>query len=194
MKNENLYKLIFKMALTYRLSLKNICILLGKEENENNQLEIYNMCLYLFGNNLDLRIAYDFLFNYETINEPEKISKRSLTLASLFLSQYKEAAKSGNKEKLRKVYSSLTEIDNKFLKLKDREIQSTVTEEETLIIAKYRLKYCISQKKISEYLDVQRRTLIMKEKNIEDEILSYKLNLLSNYHFDIVSNDKRNRK
>ena len=194
MKNENLYKLIFKIALTYRLSLENICILLGKEINEENKLEIYNMCMYLFGKQLDLKEAYEYLFNYETVKEPEKISKRSLNLASLFISQYKIALKSEDKEKLKRVYSMLTDIDNKILKLKNREIDSLLTVEEALIISKYRLKYAIARKKISESLDVNLGTLFEREQKVDDEILSYKLNLLSQYHFDIVNNDKRNVK
>ena len=44
------YVFILKMVLEYRLSLENLCIILGIEAHEENQKKIYNIFDELFGN------------------------------------------------------------------------------------------------------------------------------------------------
>lgn len=190
---KNFYKLVLKIALTYRLSLDNVCLLIGKKPTEENKKNIYYICMQIYEDNFKLKSAYKYLFNFETVNEPYSISKKSFLLASMFFEQYKLASKQKDFESIKKLNYKLIEVDDKFSKLKAGEINTAIPQDITTI-SKYRLKYAISRKRICEYLDVALRTFINKENEIQDEKLKYKLKLLSEYYYDLVNNDKRNVK
>lgn len=194
MENEKVYIFIFKLALTFRLSLVNICKLLGKENTEKNKFEIYNVFVKLFGSDEDIRRAYEFLFNYETLNEPENISNKSLSMAVLFLKKYKNACESGNKESIDKITNELTKIDKQFKELSYKDL-TVLTDEDALIISKYRLKYALTKEWVCNHFNIGYKKLESRENNYENRKLKYKLNLLSNYYLDLKYNSlKRNVK
>lgn len=191
-RKKQLYKLIFNMALTYRLSLDNICILLGKEVNETNKKDVYDACMYLYEKNIEIRKAFEYLFNFETLNESKEVSALALDSAKSFMSVYKEACNSGDKDRIRETKSSLLNIDKDFKKILNMQGQIPLTKENMLVISKYRIKYGLSRKVISRCIGVHHTNFIRKEQEIEDEIIKNKLKILSEYHLDIVSRDKRN--
>ena len=103
MENKNLYSFVLRLALTFRLSLKNVCKILGRNCSNEEQLKLYNEFDELFRNNLNLKRSYNYLFNYETISETSKLSDRSLSMANMFLLSYKQACKNGSKEDIVKI-------------------------------------------------------------------------------------------
>ena len=180
----NLYKLILKMALTFRLSLKNICILLDKEPTEENQQEIYEIFDLLFGSNSKIKWYYCFLFDYETRTEPDFISDSSLNAATLFFIKYKIASRSHDKETIKLLHEQLDSLDKKVnnLKLRNKEIALTDEDYETIIA--YRIKYALSKEKTCDYLDINKDTLKAHENKLENSKLKYKIDILNDYCFD----------
>lgn len=185
MDKKNLYMFILKLALTFRLSLKNLCKLLGRETTFEEQIRTYNEIEMYFGENLDLKRAYDYLFNYETNSEVGKLSNRALGTVSIFLIKYQEACKSGNKDAILKMNSDLNKIDRSFGELKTKIESPYVTSDEALIISKYRLKYAISRKSICDILGISYKSLVLREEKMSDEVLKYKLGILSDFCQDM---------
>lgn len=190
---EHLYKFILRLALTFRLSLKNICKLQGLEPTLENQMKIYNSIDELFSKDIDLKRAYDYLFNYETLNENDKLSIRSLGTANIFLAKYREIAKLGNKDDILKIDSNLEKLDGDFRQLEKGIDISTITDEDIVTISKYRLKYAISRERICDVLGISRDSLALREERLTNEVLKQKLKTLSNFYLDVI-NMKRNVK
>ena len=63
------------MALEFRLSLDNLCKLLGKEVTEQNKMDIYKAISLIFDNDPDYIEKFKYLFFYETFNEPQTSAK-----------------------------------------------------------------------------------------------------------------------
>lgn len=183
-KKKNLYNLIFKVALNYRLSLKNICMLLGKEPTEENKQEIYDIFELLYGDNLNLRSYYVFLFDYETRSEPEFISNSALNLATLFFIKYKTASKSGDIETTKKLREQLDSLDKKIKLLRFRDKEKQLTDDDYITIITYRIKYSLSKDNICSYLDINRDTLRVHENKLENSKLKYKIDILNDYCLD----------
>lgn len=185
MENTNIYNFLGKVALEYRLSLNNLCKLLGKEPNEELKNELYNAILSTVSPYGKLYNAYKYLFNYETFNESEELSKKSIFVCGIFIRKYHKVVKDANEEEVKKLMNLLNELDLKFQNLVNRKSDYKLTKEDYLVISKYRLKYAISRYKISNSLNIKRHTLTEKEKKIEDPILREKLNLLDEFYKDI---------
>lgn len=186
-KQRKLYKLVLKIALTYRLSLENICILLGRRPTEENKQEIKEIFDLLFGDNYNLKKCYTVLFEYETYKEPDIISNTSLILAMSFFTKYKNACNNKDTETLKKLTEQLNELDNKIKKIKFRDKYTPLTKEDYETICKYRVKYSISQHKISSDLNIKRDTLRVFETRIKNNRLRYKIDKLTDYYLDIKS-------
>lgn len=180
----NFYKLILKMALTFRLSLKNICIIIGKEPTEENQKEIYEIFNLLFGSSSKFRIYYRFLFDYETTREPEFISESSLNAATLFFIRYRIATKNNDKETIKKLQEQLDSLDKKVSKLKLRNKDKILTNDDYETIIQYRIKYALSKEKICSYLEIDRDVLRLHENKLENSKLKYKIDQLNEYCLD----------
>ena len=190
MKNINM-DLLLNIAFTFRLSLKNLCKLLGRSETEEEQMNLYNEIKENYKENYTLRIAYKYLFNYESKNQSEKESKKAYALGLFFLENYKIAKKEENQVKINKMLNELNKIDNEFNGLKKRTKGDPITLEEILIISKYRLKYAISRESICDYLEISIGAVRHAEEKITDEKLKEKLKNLSEYYLDVAS-QKRN--
>lgn len=184
-KQKSLYTLMMKMALTYRLSLNNICILLGKEPTNENKKEVYDIFELLFGNNINLRNCYLFLFNYETYKEPEKISNVALISAYMFLKKYKKASRNHDKEEMRKLISELNDLDNKVKPLKLRDTSKRLLKQDYFNVVDYRIKYSLSVNAVCNILKIKRDTLRDFEKRITNPRLRYKIDKLADYYLDI---------
>lgn len=180
----NFYKLVLKIALTFRLSLKNVCILLGEEPTEEKQKEIYEIFDLLFGSDSKFRRYYMFLFEYETKLEPDFISESSLNAATLFYIKYRIATKNNDKENIKKLHQELDTIDRKVNSLKLRSKEHRLTNEEYETIIQYRIKYALSKEKICSYLDIDRDVLRVHENKLENSKLKYKIEQLNEYCVD----------
>jgi len=190
MKNINM-DLLLNIAFTFRLSLKELCKLLGRSETEEEQINLYNEIKEKYKENFSIRSAYKYLFNYESKNQSEKDAKKAYALGLFFLENYMIAKKEGNKVKINKMLNELNKIDNQFNELKKRKKGEPLTLEEILIISKYRLKYAIPREAACEYLDLTSSSVRHAEEKITDESLNKKLKNLSEYYLDIASK-KRN--
>lgn len=191
MKNKNLYSFVLRLALTFRLSLKNVCKILGRNCSNEEQMKLYDEFDELFGNNLNLKKAYNYLFNYETIGETSKLSDRALGMSNMFLLSYKQACKKGSKEDILKIDSKLNKLDRDFENLKRRENNPSVTDEEAIIISKYRVKYALSRECVCDMLGLSYHSLRLREQKLQDEVLKHKLSLLSDFYMNMVTS-KRN--
>lgn len=191
MENKRLYSLIGQLALNYRLSLSNVCRLLGKNTDDKTRMEVYETILSITEDR-DARDAYDFLFNYETVNESQKNSSLAFTKAAMFLKKYINAQKTNNKEEINALNGELVKIEKDFNQLffdyKNVKETKTPSSEEITIISRYRLKHRISQMQMSKNLGISREVVSNAEKKITDPLLMEKLQLLSDYFQDSTVN------
>ena len=193
MNNRNMYDFVAKIALEYRLSLSNVCKLLGKEPNDKNKLEVYEIITSPIAAD-DLKLAYDYLFNYETVNEDEKSSSLALSKALIFLKRYTKAQKSGNTEEARLILKELTKTEEAYAKVRNKKDFTNMTEEEIVAVARYRLKYCISKVRMTNILDVGKGFITRNEEKITDYRLQEKLQLLNNFYEDLYTKNNKSKK
>ena len=188
-----MYDFVAKIALEYRLSLSNVCKLLGKEPNDKNKLEVYEIITSPIAAD-DLKLAYDYLFNYETVNEDEKSSSLALSKALIFLKRYTKAQKSGNTEEARLILKELTKTEEAYAKVRNKKDFTNMTEEEIVAVARYRLKYCISKVRMTNILDVGKGFITRNEEKITDYRLQEKLQLLNNFYEDLYTKNNKSKK
>ena len=192
--NKNVYVLLGRMALEYRLSLSNICKILGWEPTEENRMKFYHIIEEIYFDNHRLLSLYKYLFFFETVHEKESSSKISYSLAINFLNRYKKALKDGDTEKAKKILRELNrtelEMDKVLPKLRERNLDS----DDVVKISKYRIKHVIARESFSNFYDVSSSGLLRREKSIESEVITNKLNLLSDYFEDTVSSKKGYKK
>lgn len=190
MNNKNMYDFVAKIALEYRLSLSNVCKLLGKEPTDKNKMEVYEIITSPISAD-DVRIAYDYLFNYETVNEDENSSALALSQALIFLKRYTKAQKSGNVEEVKLILKELTRTETAYAKVRNKKDFSKMTEEEIVAVARYRVKYCVSKLRMTNILDVGKGFITRNEEKITDRRLQGKLQLLNNFYEDLyIKNNK----
>lgn len=203
MTTEKFYTLILKIALEYRLSLENICIILGIESTEENQKNIYNIFEKLFSSDGNLKTVYDFLFKYETRNEPMDISLKSLNSAYLLFNRFKVAYKNKDSQKINEILEELNALDNRIKELRYNRTTPELTEEDCLDLIRYKIKYSITSTSdltaslggsaSIDYLDFAFKFGNPKfEYKLKYPDLSYKLGKLAKYDRDIIDARKAN--
>ena len=192
--NKSIYVLLGRMALEYRLSLSNICKILGWEPTEENRMKFYHIIEEVCASNYKLLSLYKYLFFFETDHEKESASKISYSLAINFLNRYKKALKDGDTEKAKKILRELNrtelEMNNVLPKLRERNIDR----DDAIKISKYRIKHVIARDYFAKIYDITPSMLLRREKNIESELITYKLDLLSDYFEDIIYKKKEYKK
>lgn len=186
-REKNFYKFIGKVALEFRVSLDNLCKLIGKEVNEENKKSIYEKIVeHAIGYNPPLQKQYNHLFFYETLNEPSYVSDDSYSNALNYMKRYKKASSSGNKEERHKILNELNKTENDFKDLIKRKKTKTLTQDEIIVITKYRIKTVLSKRKFYEvYGIISRDNLMVREKELESDVLKYKINNINEYYHDI---------
>ena len=190
MENKNLYKFIGKIALEFRVSLDNICKMLGKEVTDDNKMNIYNLIIASSNVDVDLKERFNYLFFYETMNEPESISKVTYTRAVNYVKRYQKAQKDGNDKE---VLKELNKTENDLLEIQNNIGKSQLTEKQVEIIEKYRIKYVMSMLAFCQNFGIPRSTLDSRQKNINDVVLRTKLDCLADFHLQ-KSQDKLRKK
>lgn len=153
-------KEIVLVALTYRVSLKNLSILFNTD--------ILDICDAL--KNLDyLMTALNHLF-IETENEDEISSKRALFKAKEYYQKRNKYVKMLNDAKRKCDYQKQKEakvlLDKLYLEINDKPLHEALekdminlTSEERDLIAQYQLKYYLSDRKCCELLKINKETL-----------------------------------
>lgn len=176
------YIFIAKMALEFRLSLDNLCKLLGKEINEDIKMDLYKN-IESTTPEFYMQEKYRYLFFYETLNEEESISKVAYERALNFLKRYKKALNEG-KEAVNEILSELSKTDKDFQKIKSKPDKTNLSDEEIEIVTRYRVKYSMPRKNFSEYYGFSSRSLEVRDRNVKDEILKKKVQILGEYFTD----------
>ena len=194
MKNKKLYIFIGKMALEFRLSLDNVCKILGKENNETIKLEIYKNICDSIDNNYEILDKFKYLFFCETINERETVSRISYERAANFIKRYNKLTKEGTKEEIITILEELNKTEKDFEKVKNKLGKENLTKEEIDIITRYRIKNVIPRSSFSQYYGINRTSLEKRDKFTTNEILRDKLELLSGYFYDIRSQKMKSKK
>ena len=193
MNNKNMYDFVSKIALEYRLSLSNVCKLLGKEPTDKNKMEVYEIITSPIVAD-DVRIAYDYLFNYETVNEDENSSALALSKALIFLKRYTKAQKSKNVEEVKLILKELTRTEEAYTKVRNKKDFSNMTEEEITAVARYRIKFCVSKLRMTNILDVGKGFITRNEEKITDRRLQEKLQLLNDFYEDLYIKNNKSKK
>ena len=190
MENVNTYKFVGKIALEFRLSLKNVCKLLGKEPNEKNKMNIYQIIKEL---NITTYEELNYLFFYETVNEPENISKITYSRAVNYVKRYNKAKKDGNKEEVIKILGELVKTEKDFEEVRKREYGKEYTKEEIDIISRYRIKHVMSRERCCNWFGFGESTIGVKEKQTDDNVLKIKIETLNERFKDIENQRRRNK-
>jgi len=190
MNNKNLYKFMGKIALEFRVSLDSLCKMLGKEATDDTKMNIYNLIISSSNADVDLKEMFNYLFFYETINEPENISKVAYARAINYVKRYQKAQKEGNDKEILK---ELNKTENDLLEIKNEIGKTPLTEKQVEIIEKYRIKYVISMLAFSNNFGIPRATLDSRQKNITDVVLRTKLDCLADYYLQ-KSQDRLRKK
>lgn len=172
------YKFLGLLALEYRLSLNNLCKLIGLADTEENRLEIYNSIKNTAGGDIELLDRYNYLFFTETLNESVGASKVAYMCALNFLRRYRKA----DDENKREVYNDLFKTELKFKEIKHKLGYEKLSVEEIVIISKYRIKYALSRERFCENHNISWRNLIRREKEIDSAILKNKLDMLAEFY------------
>ena len=175
--------LIAKMALEFRLSLDNICKLLGKEPSDTLKMEIFNNVIATT-DDFYMQEKFKYLFFYETTNEKESISRVAYERALNFLKRYNKALKEGTKEDIGKILSELSKTDKEFTQIKLKADKTNLTDEEIEIVTRYRIKYSMPRRNFADFYGFSSRSLESRDKNIKDESLRKKVEILGEYFSD----------
>lgn len=173
------YGIIAGMALEYRLSLANLCKILGKQPTEAEQLNIYEKIKKVV-NRYTLEKC-DYLFFHETANESSRAALVAYTVGSNFIRRYTKAIKDGDEEKVNELKNELHKTDNDFKELKTRLHDDNLTLEDIQIISKYRIRHIYSRESFARDHELSDRTLSRLEKKLESNILKEKIEKLSDF-------------
>lgn len=180
----DMFGFIAKLALECRLSLKNICKILKIKETEENKKFIYEKIIETLGNNNYEKNKYNYLFGYETVVEPQEVSKKSYNNAIVKKIYYDRAELSGDKDKINLALQQLHVTDLAYINLKKKDL-SNLDLKDTEIISRYRLKHNISREAICSELSISPDVLRVRELKLPDEVLKYKLLELNKYMNDL---------
>ena len=180
MKNDNFYKLLGGIALEYRLSLDNLCRILGKPINEENKKAIYNSIISSINGDHVYVGLYKYLFNYETINEDEITAVESYKQASKFLGKYSYAKSKGSNEDVLNVLMDLRKTEENFKKIEQKDFSDLQLIDEIEIISKYRIKFTVPRMVMAKALNVTENKIRRSESKL-NPILKSKVELLSEY-------------
>ncbi len=189
-------KQIMNIALEFRLSLKNICRFLGVNQNEANQKLFYDEIMK-FINDSTLSNEFKFLV-YETAVESEQDSKIAYNIAKIFyLKSQKEVLL--NKDR-KSIMNKLFKTDCDYYKLKTKGIKLPMSDQDALIISKYRIKHAIPKEQMAIELEVHRVSIDKWENRVSQSNprLGNKLSKLNEYNYDLskkhfISKSKRKK-
>ena len=183
-------KNVKKLALEYRLSLYYVCKILKIDPTEENQEQVCKLMKDLCNDYYDFQ-EVDYLI-YETQMDTEENNKFCYQLASTIWEQLQNAYKSGNKDRINNALMNLNLIDYKFSELEKREKWNSISEDELLIIAKYRIKHCLMIKSLSYSLGLHEKTLYCRFEKLNNKRFARKSEILNDFLIgDYLNNSKK---
>jgi len=183
LKNKTIQELIL-MALTYRVSYKNLAILLNSSEEEIKEvfesfLDMQEILRYLDfetrnEDEINQRVAY--------INAKNYLNKRQLIMKELILAK-KENNKDAIKEAKEKLDKHFELVNDSFVLSTVNKNISELTQEECDAISRFRLKYGASKKWSTTQLKRDRRTINRLDEELaqRNPIFREKIELLNDY-------------
>jgi len=193
MENKELYNYVGKIALEFRLSLDNVCKIMGKEPTEENKMEIYKNIEEVSRRDYDLIKEYKYLFFYETFNESDNVAMIAYVKAANFIGRYNRAKKEGNEELATKTLLELSRTDNEFNQIKSKIGKQALTEKDVEIITRYRIKHAISRIAFCEQYGISRTSFEKRDRNISNSLLKKKLDILSEFLLSIENRKIANK-
>ena len=191
MENKKLYNLLGDIALEFRVSLKNICKLFGKESTEENMMQIFNNIIQAKDNVRDITNEFKYLFFCETYNEPQTTSRVSYTKAVNYIKRYNKIIKEGTSEEKKEILKELYKTENDLKSIKHKLGNDTLNEEEISIVCRFRIKHVMSRHGFSEFYNVTESSLRRAEPKITSNILKQKLETLKDYYLTVTSPAKK---
>jgi len=177
MKNIKFY---IKLALEYRLSLDNLCKIMGIDPTTENKKSLYDEILK--NDHYVNNEVYEYLFNYETINESEQASNEAYSGAVTFIKYYLNY-KNNDPELAKRILNKLDYTDQEYKKVEAKysKYSNSIDLEDVKVISMYRLKYAVSRAEIADWLGVNVQMLRRREIELDDELLQEKLKKLNEY-------------
>lgn len=179
-----------QLALEYRLSLYYVCKILKFNPTEENQEQVCKLMKDLCNDYYEFQ-EIDYLI-YETERETEENNKFFYQLASTIWEQLRNAEKSGDKERIKNNKINLNLTDHKYAELTKKEKWLNVSEDELLIIAKYRIKHCLMIKPICYELGLYEKTLYGRFEKMNNKRFARKSEILNDFFIgDYLNNSKK---
>ena len=175
--NWNTGTLYCQLALHFRLSLSTMHILLRNLKTpQMTREEVEKFLIYHASNEQ----ALTYLFRYELASESREEEARKMRDAIRFLNELKTCP---NRQKK---LQELIQIDLDFQALRAKTaIDDVLTDDEFLLVEKYRLKHALSEGEMSQAFTRERSWILRREKRLADERLRTNLTALNEYFNDI---------
>ena len=184
--NVNIDK-IKAMALEFRLSSKNLCRLLGYKYNTKNE-ELVVKKILDSSKNEEERLRLIYLF-YETNCENDRESLVAYDACKLFLLKVQKANITQDtklqEKTARLLYSTEFDFQRVKEKIENDELLRGVSQDDALILAKYRIKYCLSKMEMAKICGLNRDTISKYESRLESKRIKNKLENLKHFKEDI---------
>ncbi len=180
--SENILNEIFMMALTYRVSLRNLCLMFTCSFDDLNEAIKKRADMGIFIDSLDKC----------TINEDEEMSRISFERASAYWKKRQELLKKlrnaktiGEKNDIKeelKVHRSL--IDDIYANKLINRSNYRFSSQDKDVIANFRVKYSFSKEKTAQVLNINHNiiTIACEEKALKDPIYAKQLEAINNYN------------
>lgn len=185
----NLYKkelkIIINFALEYRLSLKNICKLMNINPSEENQKFIYDEIIRIL-NGETLRKEFRYLV-YETSLESEHDSSIAYKIGKLYFMKYQREIQNNNNESQKKAAYILYMTDIEYKKIRSHDITFPISNQNALILTRYRIKHVISKESFNDELEINRDTISKWESNLSifNPRIGKKIDCLNEFNRDM---------
>lgn len=182
------YAFLGKVALEFRVSLDNLCKFLGKENTEEEKMQIYTNIIGTISDR-DIKEKFHYMFFEETYNEPENISQISYAKMINFFKRYVKA----ELEEKSKILKELRKTEDDLDSIKHKLGNQTLTEEEINIVSRYRIKHVISRITFSKLFDVSNSSLRDAEKKSNNSYINAKLDILREFYSSFIPSNRRKK-
>ncbi len=171
-------------ALTYGVNLDSLCEMLGKKNEEAKK----RFASEMLEENRQFYSALVNLFYHCPVNQAKAKSRYVEYFNNLV-----DAARKHDKEEMKNLISIIRDDKAMDLKNKERKPGYYLSDEETLTIVNYQIKYGFDAKRIADLYHIDYHTYLKRVRKLEDmypEVVSY-FNYFTDYYsskYDSVKN------
>ncbi len=162
-------------ALTYGVNLDSLCEMLGKKNEEAKK----RFASEMLEENRQFYSALLNLFYHCPVNQTKAKSRYVEYFNNLV-----DAARKHDKEEMKNLISIIRDDKAMDLKNKERKPGYYLSDEETLTIVNYQIKYGLDAKRIADLYNIDYHTYLKRVRKLEDmypEVVSY-FNYLTDYY------------